>query len=649
MIVLTANGEVKEHITGITATPPLDLTGDILSLATPLAAQYGGTGINNGLNSLTLGAAIEIDSTGAAASNVLAFDGSKWVPSAAGTGTVSGGGTAPKIPKWTAAAVLGDSIISETTSGITLTITQGNATSGSPHLIVVNGGAHTTLDASAEATDIQFILNRGVQFSTGALTTQRAVVFAAPSYTFVGPSTITTAATVAITGSPIAGANATITNPLALWIQSGNVLIGTTVFPLNAALYVQQASITSGTPTAFIVSGGAHTTLAASVEAFDVNFNLNRSVQFAQGALTTQRAVVFQAPTYAFATGAATITTAATVAITGAPAAGTNASITDTLALWVQAGRTVLGGNPVYPTVTRSVLEVAGTAALVSGVTSSNALLVASTVQAFANSDTLRAALLYPIFAKGALTGLVASVLYLDSPTPTGAGTISKYAVLQAIEQTYGTANIGILIGTHPGGSANYAAYFDSSNDVFLGTGRVNIGTSTFIAGIEFIVHVAANENLWVRNSSGTLQLEAANDAGAANVQMNYAATTHVFLAGGVQVGAPTGGNKGVGTINTAGDIYKNNSAYGNPAYALEWWATGRISRYADREGAAGYRRPTLEESELYIRERFELPGHRDDFGIFGGGEWMLEKLEEVYTYMIELHHRVNVLEGNFR
>jgi hypothetical protein len=95
--------------------------------------------------------------------------------------------------------------------------------------------------------------------------------------------------------------------------------------------------------------------LAAGVEAIDVNFALNRTVQFTAGALTTQRAFVIQAPTYAFATGpASTITTAATLAITGAPGTGTNAIITNSLAFWVQAGNTVLAGKLGVNTLTPS-------------------------------------------------------------------------------------------------------------------------------------------------------------------------------------------------------------------------------------------------------------------------------------------------------
>jgi hypothetical protein len=101
---------------------------------------------------------------------------------------------------------------------------------------------------------------------------------------------------------------------------------------------------TSGTPTLLTVTAPAHTGLTASTEAVDVNLNLARTVQFATGALTTQRALVVQAPTYGFV-GASTITDAATAAITGAPAEGTNATITNSHALLVQGGAATGASN----------------------------------------------------------------------------------------------------------------------------------------------------------------------------------------------------------------------------------------------------------------------------------------------------------------
>lgn len=102
---------------------------------------------------------------------------------------------------------------------------------------------------------------------------------------------------------------------------------------------ISQDVETTGTPTAFTVTGAAHTTLTELAEVVDVYFNLNRTVQFtgAAEAFTTQRALLITSPTYS-ASSATTIDTAATVAIQGQPTAGTNMTITQPLAFWVQIG-----------------------------------------------------------------------------------------------------------------------------------------------------------------------------------------------------------------------------------------------------------------------------------------------------------------------
>lgn len=89
--------------------------------------------------------------------------------------------------------------------------------------------AHTGLTASTESPDVVFLLNRTVQFATGALTTQRAFSINAPTYGFVGASTLTNAATLYVSGAPIAGTNATITNTYSMWIASGTVRIDASI------------------------------------------------------------------------------------------------------------------------------------------------------------------------------------------------------------------------------------------------------------------------------------------------------------------------------------------------------------------------------------------------------------------------------------
>jgi len=122
---------------------------------------------------------------------------------------------------------------------------------------------------------------------------------------------------------------------------------GTTAFLLtNKALTLAYAAASSGTaPVILSVTGAAHTGLTASTEARDINIVLARTVTMSTGALTTQRAMRITPPTYAFV-GASVITRAATLAISAAPAAGTNATITNTMALWLEAGALGFGSAP---------------------------------------------------------------------------------------------------------------------------------------------------------------------------------------------------------------------------------------------------------------------------------------------------------------
>lgn len=271
-------------------------------------------------------------------------------------------------------SVISNNIISinKSTPTATLDIVQPISSSGTPVGFLFTAGAHTNLTASTEINDVIINLNRTLQRATGAVTTQRSVYIQAPTYSFVGASTITDSSTVAISGSPVAGANATLTRSYALWIQGGvsrfdgNLVfrgatrnIGTEdafaiVLQTNGTqrvtisnagtLTAQMSAQSSGSTTHFTLTGASHTNQTASTETIDVNFNLNRTLQHATGALPTQRAFVIQAPTYSFV-GASTITNSATVAITGAPVVGTNATITNNYALWIQSGTTRLDGN----------------------------------------------------------------------------------------------------------------------------------------------------------------------------------------------------------------------------------------------------------------------------------------------------------------
>ncbi|MFA5413208.1 MAG: hypothetical protein WC348_01565 [Patescibacteria group bacterium] len=136
------------------------------------------------------------------------------------------------------------------------------------------------------------------------------------------------------------------TNNYAAIFDAGYVGIGNTT--PTASLTLTQAAGTTGTPSAFIITGGAHTGITAATEDIGVNLNFSANKTWAAGAgpLATQREVVVQAPTYIGDVGGAlTMTDAATFYISGAPTAGANMTISNPWALWIDAGNVRLDGN----------------------------------------------------------------------------------------------------------------------------------------------------------------------------------------------------------------------------------------------------------------------------------------------------------------
>lgn len=136
----------------------------------------------------------------------------------------------------------------------------------------------------------------------------------------------------------------------------------------------------------------------------------------------------------------------------------------------------------------------------------------------------------------------------------------------------------------------------------------------------------------------------------------NSATSGLQFLGAGIQVGAPTGGDKGYATINVEADIYKNNTAYTNPDYALEHYFTGQIKAFASRPGAARYEGLLpLAQVEAFAREKFYLPQldylglHSAPAGIFDMADASLLLHEETFLHLIDLDRRLRLLEAPVR
>lgn len=122
--------------------------------------------------------------------------------------------------------------------------------------------------------------------------------------------------------------------------------------------------------------------------------------------------------------------------------------------------------------------------------------------------------------------------------------------------------------------------------------------------------------------------------------------TMSLLADGSVVVGPAIGGFIGTGSINISSDIYRNSTAYTNPDYVLELWATGKIEKFKDNDGAKGYVLPSLDEIETSMRETYRLPRMTDEpLGSFGRQDWLLEKMEEAFICIIELKKEIEELK----
>ena len=150
--------------------------------------------------------------------------------------------------------VSGTSRVKATKEG-QLAVTQSAQTTAANSALVVTGGAHTSLNG-VENIDVLYSLARSVQWNAMP-GTQRAFVISAPTYTGVGAVTLANGATVAITGPPIAGANMTITNAWALWVQSGITRLDGALEVSSATLIKSNTTLTNGAAAAAGTLGNA--------------------------------------------------------------------------------------------------------------------------------------------------------------------------------------------------------------------------------------------------------------------------------------------------------------------------------------------------------------------------------------------------------
>lgn len=167
--------------------------------------------------------------------------------------------------------------------------------------------------------------------------------------------------------------------------------------------------------------------------------------------------------------------------------------------------------------------------------------------------------------------------------------------------------------------------------------------TSNVTLGL--LLSFKANENWSGTNKGSRMEFYTISDAATST-------TLRATIHEGLQMGSPTGGDKGAGTINTAADIYQNNTAYTNPDWLFERHFTGTIELYAEnysdfRQGGG------LDPGELTIDEMYDrvcddlrFPFISDEpMGAFARSNAALAITEQLFLYIHQLHERIRELE----
>jgi len=223
------------------------------------------------------------------------------------------------------------------------------------------------------------------------------------------------------------------------------------------------------------------------------------------------------------------------------------------------------------------------------------------------------------------------------APTLNFSGTGSYSALYIDPTETAVGSGLNYLLDAAVGGGVPKFVLTDGGN---VGIGTINPLSKLNVNGGVGIGTTLTNGNYLNGNSA---------PAGGLIVQGNVGIGTWLpssslqVVGGGIQVGLPTGGDKGSGNINIAGDIYKNNAAYINPDYVFEKYFTGNIVQFKNNPGAAAYTgiRP-IADVMTFTKLHHQLPlvASVNGRGLFGKGDGLLASLEESYIYIFDLSNQ---------
>lgn len=223
-------GAKLAHRASVTATAGI---GVWLSFFTSNGVAGGGTlaeagrvvgmlqTVTNGAENGTLLFPTNVNGTVSTTANVGWITNGKW----GGTSFIIGTISALGVVTTNAQIITASSMVNLQSNAATLggfLFTGVANTSGARSYSVWQPTSNTGITASTAVPGFDWQAHT-MTWATGALTSQKEFSIAAPTYAFAGASTLSDAATLYVSGAPIAGANATITRSYALWTDDGDV------------------------------------------------------------------------------------------------------------------------------------------------------------------------------------------------------------------------------------------------------------------------------------------------------------------------------------------------------------------------------------------------------------------------------------------
>lgn len=130
------------------------------------------------------------------------------------------------------------------------------------------------------------------------------------------------------------------------------------------------------------------------------------------------------------------------------------------------------------------------------------------------------------------------------------------------------------------------------------------------------------------------------------SLSMSVGGTTRVVVIAGMQIGTPTGGDKGAGSINAV-TLFGNGTAVTVPAYVFDLAYSGTSARAGRTAPPPGYRLFSLEETEVYTRVHHDLPtiGRHNTDELGQRSNLLLATIEEAYLHIFSLNDRIKHLE----